>query len=828
VVPEPESDSPGIEAIAHALHDARRRMQLMQRITGMGFWDWDLRTDLIVASQEMQRIIGIEPHEGPQATGRFWSAVHPDDLPLAVAGLDATAAGTADFDLDHRVVRADGSVRWVHSAAEAARDEAGKVVMISGTLMDITHRKQVEHMLRASEQRLRLLQSLNDAIHDVSDPEQVVPVALRVLGEHLSLSCCAIANVEQDGETCNVPQDYSFGSPSLAGRYKLSVFGRRATATLSSGQPLIVRNVDSELPADEAAMFTAYRSRAVISCPLLRDGTLRAILVAQQTTPRDWKEAEIALVQEFAERCWGSVERRVAEAKLRHSETLLRIASHTAQLGGWSIELPDLTVTWSDKVHEIHELPPGPLPALPGLIEFYVPEARDTVRTQVDACVERGEPIDFEAQLVTTKGRTIWVRVMGQAERNASGAIVRISGAMQDINERRQLEEQFRQAQKMEAVGRLAGGIAHDFNNLLSVVLSYSSLLVADLDPRSSMSEDAIEIGRAGERARELTHQLLAFSRQQVLQPRVCDWNAILKEMERMLRRLTGESVILSLTLAPDLGHMLADAGQIEQVVMNLVVNARDATPSGGQLSIDTSNIDIDALRAAREGVKPGRYVMLSVADTGIGMSAATRSRAFEPFFSTKEKGKGTGLGLSTVQGIVMQSGGFATVESVQGQGSTFRVFLPRVDSTSAVVAIPDAAPRRSLRGHETILVVEDEDQVRSMVRSILRRNGYVVLEAQNGGEAFLICEQHAEPIDLMLSDVVMPRMSGRELAERVVKLRPDMKVLYMSGYTEDALGAHGVLDPGIAFLHKPLTPDALLRKVREVLESVDSRLRAV
>lgn len=426
---------------------------------------------------------------------------------MAEAALTATVAGERDFDIDHRVLRADGTMRWVHSVGEATFDEAGQAIIVSGTLMDITNRKQVEHMLRASEQRLRLLQSLNDALHDISDPNQVVPVALRVLEKELSLSCCAFAYIDEDGDTCVIPPDYCHGSPNLVGRHELSVFGRRAAATLKSGLPWVVRNVHTELSAQEAAAFAALGAHAVIGCSLVRDGVMRAVLVAQQATPRDWSESDVSLVQDFAERCSATLEQRVSASKLRHNETLVGLAGRAAQLGGWSIALPERSVAWSDKVHEIHELPVGPLPELSALIDFYVPEARDAIHAHVSRCIEHGQPIDFEAQLVTAKGRTVWVRVMGRAERDASGAIVRISGAMQDINARRQLEEQFRQAQKMEAVGRLAGGIAHDFNNLLSVVLGCSSLLMAQLDPRTRAYEDAKEIGRAGERARELTHQ---------------------------------------------------------------------------------------------------------------------------------------------------------------------------------------------------------------------------------------------------------------------------------------------------------------------------------
>ena len=384
----------------------------------------------------------------------------------------------------------------------------------------------------------------------------------------------------------------------------------------------------------------------------------------------------------------------------------------------------------------------------------------------------------------------------------------------------REKEEQLRQSQKMEAVGQLAGGIAHDFNNLLTAISGYSEMTLRRLEPDSPIKRNIEEIKKAAGRAASLTRQLLAFSRKQVLQAKVLDINSVVSEMEKLLRRLIGENIELLTELTPDLGRVMADPGQIEQVLMNLVVNARDALPEGGKIIIETANVYLDPKSAAKHiSVERGVYVMLAVSDTGTGMDAAVQERIFEPFFTTKEVGKGTGLGLSTVYGVVKQSGGNISVYSELGNGTSFKVYLPRVDATTDTARAESEAAHISV-GTETVLVVEDEEIVRRMTRQILEASGYAVLEAASGHEALEICRVHVGPVHLLLTDVVMPHMSGPRLSEEVVKICPSISVLYMSGYTDNAIVHQGVLQAGMPFLQKPFTPDALAIKVRETLDS--------
>jgi two-component system cell cycle sensor histidine kinase/response regulator CckA len=518
------------------------------------------------------------------------------------------------------------------------------------------------------------------------------------------------------------------------------------------------------------------------------------------------------------------VRRKSAEEALRRSERDLRSLIENAPYG----------IFRADMEGRFLDVNPALVKMLgyereSDLLSTYPPKDVFTDLQQAEQLKELGESqqsfegLEFEWK--RRDGTAIVVRLSGRPVIGREGRVVSFEVMAENVSERRALEEQLRHVQKMEAIGRLAGGVAHDFNNLLMVIIGYTELLRENLPKDGDQRGYADAVWNAGKKATLLTSQLLAFSRKQVMTPRILDMNAVLQEVDRMLPRLIGEDVQLSIVQGAGLGRIKADPGQMEQVIMNLCVNARDAMPRGGRLTIETGNAKLDVDNARRMGAPvAGNYVLLSVTDTGTGMDQQTQSRIFEPFFTTKEKGKGTGLGLATVYGIVKQSGGYITVESELGRGARFDVYFPAVDHRADKdPAAP--APELPARGTETVLLVEDEDAVRSLVREVLHARGYEVLEAQRSSQAIEICRTHRGAIDLLVTDVVLPQISGRALAQQLSTLRPAMKVLYISGYTDDKMLQHGI--PGTAFLQKPFSSDVLARTVRDMLDAKNGAARA-
>jgi PAS domain S-box-containing protein len=523
-----------------------------------------------------------------------------------------------------------------------------------------------------------------------------------------------------------------------------------------------------------------------------------ARLVREITGQRQRLDEIVASVPGLVWEVWGrpgTADQRVAF-----------ISGHVERMLGYSVEQCLLTPNF-----------------LPSIIH---PDDRDRAAAEAADSFSSGTGGISRFRLIARDGRAVWVETRTTVIVNASGQPVGMRGVTMDITAAREaerakahLEEELRQAQKIESVGRLAGGIAHDFNNLLTAINGYADLMLDELPQDDRWRASVTEIRRAGERAAELTGQLLAFSRRQLLQPRVIDLNALITDSTKMLGRLLGEDIELITMLDPRLGHVTADAGQVHQIVLNLALNARDAMPQGGRLILETQNVVFEEdLAQQHPSIPPGSYVMLAVSDNGCGMDQETLSHIFEPFFTTKEPTKGTGLGLSTVYGIVKQSGGSIFVYSEPGNGATFKIYLPRIDQPVSR-GREQRAESETLRGSETVLVVEDEEVVRKLIDQALRKYGYEVLEAASGAEALQVCEAHRTRIPLMITDVVMPQMSGRELAARLRDRHPETRVLYMSGYTDDAVVRHGLLDASMSFLQKPFTPGVLVRKVRETLD---------
>ncbi len=655
--------------------------------------------------------------------------------------------------------------------------ETAEGILVTSVIRDITERRRAEQALRAADARYRgLFDAVPVGLFIMIGAGQVVDAnaaLLEMLGHH-----------DRDSLTA-VNAAFLFADPESSQRFQ-DLIEREG----------VVRGFEARMRRLDGSLIWAR-----LSARAVRDPAGRALYyegAAEDVTAR--KEGEDALRESEAN----------YRALFEESRDAIYVVTREGSFLGFNQAVLDLYGYTGEEMARLN------------VRDLWVhPGERETFQRVIE---EKGFVRDHEVKLRRKDGSEIDCLMTASVRPARAGSPSAYQGIVRDVTERKRLEEQIRQLQKLDAVGRLAGGIAHDFNNLLTVIGGRIQILLNRLRPDGRTRDDLVLMQKTVERAAGLTKQLLAFSRKQILQPRVLDLNAVVGGIAPLLARLIREDIELTTRLDGELGRVRADPGQIEQVIMNLAVNARDAMPAGGRLTIETANVELDD-RYARDhaGVEPGPYVMLAVSDTGSGMDADTQAHIFEPFFTTKEAGKGTGLGLSTVYGIVKQSGGHVWVYSEPGRGTSFKIYLPRVEAPADMLAAEAAATPP--RGSETILLVEDDEGVRDLAREILQAFGYRVLEAGHGNEALAVARHHPGPLHLLVTDVVMPGMSGREVAEALARERPETKALYLSGYTENAVVHHGVVEASMAFLQKPFTPDTLAREVREVLDQGPNRV---
>jgi PAS domain S-box-containing protein len=569
-----------------------------------------------------------------------------------------------------------------------------------------------------------------------------------------------------------------------------------------------------------AAIGPKFRSRSSTQ-HVRKDGSVMDVEIASHAIEFAGRPARLVLANEVTERKRAEAAVIKAEAEYR---TLLESLPGIVYVA--DPNPPYATVYISPAIESLGYTRDEWLASPDNWMRSLHPDDRGWVLERTAAAHAAGRGVTYEYRMLARDGEVHWIHDQGLFIRDAEGVATSWQGVLTDITEQKRAEEALRQgearllqSQKMEAVGQLAGGVAHDFNNLLTVINCHTQFLLDATDPSDPQREDVEEIQRAARRAAALTRQLLAFSRKQLLQPRVLDLNTVVANLEPMLQRLIGEDVHMAMIRAPSYCGVMADPGQLEQVLVNLAVNARDAMPSGGILTIEVAPAEFEASAGRWQTVPAGSYIVISVSDTGCGMDEEVQSHLFEPFFTTKKQGKGTGLGLPTVYGIVKQSGGHIWVQSEPGHGSTFRIYLPRVAAEVDHPAPAATMPDMPAGGSETILLVEDEEGVRALAQRVLERHGYTVLEARHGADALRIAADFDGRIDLVLTDVVMPEMGGREMVDALTSSRTDVQALFMSGYTDDDIIRRGLLDPGLAFLQKPFTSNALAQAVRDLLD---------
>jgi PAS domain S-box-containing protein len=765
-------------------------------------------TVVVRINSEFTRVFGFTPEE---AIGRtIDSLIVPPDRTSETRWIGEMLTRGEKIAFETKRQRKDGSLVDVFISSTPVM-VAGKRIGVYALYRDITEQKRAESLNSAL---YRIAQKTSSAV----DLPNFYAAIHNIVGELMYARNFYVALFDSATQSLSFPYFVDEVDP-VPLRKKL---GRGLTEyVLRTAEPLLCTQQDFDnLAAKGEVELIGAPSLDWLGVPLKAGSTTLGVVVVQSYTESiRFSEKDKEILTFVSQQLASAIEHKHHEEQLRRSEARYRSLIQSAVYGIYRCTL-------EGKFLDVN-------PALVCMLGYESPEQLLALDPKSDIFLDpadlsllmrefkRGSRLDnLEVRWKRKDGSPITVRLSGRSVSSPEQSDEVLELIAEDVTERHVLENQLRQSQKMEAVGRLAGGVAHDFNNLLMVISGYTEVLLGKTDSSNPLRSKIEAIQQAADRAGSLTRQLLAFSRKQLLELKVVDINAIVADMERLLRPLIGENIELVTRPASDLGRTRADAGQIEQVIMNLVVNSKDAMPKGGKITITTSNARLDDdLPREYNYMKPGPYILLSVADSGLGMDKETQVRIFEPFFTTKEKGKGTGLGLSTVYGIIKQSGGYIFAQSELGRGTTFRIYLPQVDEIIASSGQTRAlAP--DVGGSETVLLVEDEESVRQLVRETLEGKGYKVLEADNGDAALQLAHAHQGCIDMLITDVVMPGMSGRELAVQLCSSHASTKVLYLSGYTEDAIVHQGVLDPGTAFLQKPFTLQMLSRKVREVLRA--------
>jgi len=667
--------------------------------------------------------------------------------------------------------------------------------------------------------QLAILAGVSDILTNSLDVEQVLDQVLEHCLDGAGTSTGAVYLIEADGRLSPRAQ---IGYPGIGYPPLAEFFGymHLLYQTLTLGEPI---GVPSEtMPIEQAGdLLERANAEALLITPLI-SGDQRLGVLVMASTSRDLRDDWVTFAKAVGYQISQAIALSRTIARLAASEQRFRELVQTVDAIVWEMDVATQQFTFvSQQAEKLLGYPVGQWYAEADFWRRHIhPDDYDQVMALQRTVATGGEEHNIEHRAIAADGRVVWLRDIIHLVPNHGTKAPLLRGLMIDITEQKRLEEQFHQSQKMEAIGRLAGAVAHDFNNLLTAITGYCEFLLEDLDGSDPRRNDVDEIKKASDRAAGLTRQLLAFSRRQILAPQVLDLNRVVADMEKMLGRLIGEDIELIIALDPAAALVKADPNQVEQILLNLVVNARDAMPDGGTITVRTANVQIDSDHLHRSApLKPGRYALLAVSDTGIGMDAEVRSQMFEPFYTTKDAGKGTGLGLSTVYGIVKQSGGDIVVDSAIGRGSTFKIYIPSIVDATDVTNQQDR-PGGRLYGTETILLAEDEDSVRTLLQRTLQHYGYRVLASRNGIDARQLAAKFSDTIHLLLTDVVMSGMRGPELAAALAPERPGIRVLYISGYTDSAIVRDNAQLPGVAFLQKPFTPAALVAQVRKVLDS--------